>query len=160
MRLIPGTTPLTQPYWEGAHNHQLLLQRCTACGHLWHPPLPRCPVCHSAEVEWTPASGRGRVYTYTVAYHATHAAMADKVPYVIALVDLEEGPRILTNLRHCTEESVQIGMPRLIFEELTPGRQPPPVRARSLLSLSADAYALGAATNTGISRSVRFWYSA
>jgi len=66
------------------------------------------------------ASGRGRVYTYTVVYHATHAAMADKVPYISALIELEEGPRVLTNLRNCTEDDVQIGMPVIVlFEELT-----------------------------------------
>src|SRR3981189_3481780 len=121
MKLIPGTTPLTQPYWEGARRHQLLIQRCVDCGHGWRPPLPRGPECHSASVEWTPVSGRGRIYTYTVVYHATHAAMVDKVPYISALVQMEEGPRVLTNLRNCVEEDVQVGMPvSLIFEELTP----------------------------------------
>jgi uncharacterized OB-fold protein len=77
-------------------------------------------VCHSADLAWIPASGRGQVYTYTVVYHATHAAMADKVPYICALIQLEEGPRVLTNLRKCTEEEAHIGMPvRLTFEPLT-----------------------------------------
>jgi uncharacterized protein len=121
VRLLPGVTPLTQPYWDGARGHQLLIQRCSGCGHRWHPPLPRCPECHSASVDWIPVSGKGRVYTYTVVYHATHAAMADKVPYISALIELEEGPRVLTNLRNCSEDTVQIGMPvSLIFEELTP----------------------------------------
>jgi len=121
MRLLPGMTPLTQPYWDGARRHELLLQRCAACRHLWHPPLPRCPECHSAAVDWMPASGRGRVYTFTVVYHATHAAMADKVPYITALIELDEGPRVLTNLRNCAEAQAQIGMPvTVIFEELTP----------------------------------------
>jgi uncharacterized OB-fold protein len=121
MRLIPGTTPLTAPYWAGARAHKLLIQRCTACGHVWHPPLPRCPECHGDSIEWTAASGRGRVYTYTVVYHATHAAMADKVPYISALVELDEGPRVLTNLRNCTEGNVRVGMAvALVFEELTP----------------------------------------
>ena len=120
MRLIPGTTALTQPYWDGARRHELLIQQCAACGHRWHPPLPVCPECHSADVAWTPVSGRGRVYTYTTVYHATHAAMADKVPYIAALVELDEGPRVLTNLRNCTEADVQIGMPvAVLFEELT-----------------------------------------
>jgi uncharacterized protein len=120
MKLVPGMSPLTEPYWEGARQHQLRIQRCLGCGHVWHPPLPRCPECHAAEVEWTPASGRGRVYTYTVVYHPTHAAMADKVPYIAALIQLDEGPRVLTNLRNCAEEDVRIGMPvSLIFEELT-----------------------------------------
>jgi len=118
--LVPGVTALTEPYWDGARRHELLLQRCSACGKVWHPPLPLCPECHSSAVEWMAASGRGRVYTYTVVYHATHAAMADKVPYISALIELEEGPRVLTNLRNCTEDDVQIGMPVIVlFEELT-----------------------------------------
>jgi uncharacterized OB-fold protein len=67
-----------------------------------------------------PVSGRGRVYTYTAVYHATHVAMKDKVPYISALIELEEGPRILTNLRNCSEEEVSVGMPvRVLFEPLT-----------------------------------------
>jgi uncharacterized OB-fold protein len=121
MKLIPGMSPLTQPYWAGARRGELLLQRCGSCAHVWHPPLPRCPECHSSDVEWSPARGYGRVYTYTVAYHATHVAMADKVPYICALIELEEGPRVLTNLRNCAEEEVSIGMPvRVVFEPLTP----------------------------------------
>jgi uncharacterized OB-fold protein len=120
MKLIPGVTPLTAPYWAAARDHQLVIQRCTACGHVWHPPLPLCPACHSEVIAWIPVSGRGHVYTYTVVYHATHAAMADKVPYISALIELEEGPRILTNLRNCTEDDARIGMPVwVLFEELT-----------------------------------------
>jgi uncharacterized protein len=114
-------SPLTQPYWDGARQHQLLIQRCRACDHVWHPPLPRCPQCHSVDVAWTPVSGTGRVYTYTVVYHATHAAMVDKVPYIAALIELDEGPRVLTNLRNCAEDQVRVGMPvKVLFEELTP----------------------------------------
>jgi uncharacterized OB-fold protein len=121
LKLVPGMSPLTQPYWDGARQHQLLIQRCRACEHVWHPPLPRCPRCHSVDVAWTPVSGTGRVYTYTVVYHATHAAMVDRVPYIAALIELDEGPRVLTNLRNCSEEQVQVGMPvKVLFEELTP----------------------------------------
>ncbi len=120
MKLIPAITALTEPYWEGARRGELLLQRCTVCSTLWHPPLPRCPSCHSDAVAWVPASGRGRVYTYTVVYHATHVAMKDRVPYISALIQLDEGPRILTNLRNCAEEDVRVDMPvRVLFEPLT-----------------------------------------
>jgi uncharacterized protein len=120
MKLIPGVTPLTEPYWEGARRGELLIQRCPACSHQWHPPLPRCPVCHSSSVAWIPVSGRGRVYTFTVVYHATHVAMKDRVPYISALIQLEEGPRVLTNLVHCLEEDVSVDLPvRVVFEPLT-----------------------------------------
>ena len=120
MRLIPGVTPLTEPYWAGARRGELLIQRCSVCGHVWHPPLPRCPECHGASHSWIPVSGRGQVYTYTVVYHATHIAMKDKVPYISALIQLEEGPRVLTNLVHCAEDDVTVGMPvHVVFEPLT-----------------------------------------
>jgi uncharacterized protein len=121
MQLVPGVSPLTKPYWDGARAQQLLLQRCSACGRIWHPPLPRCPDCHSADVQWTPARGTGHVYTYTTVYHATHVAMTDKVPYIVAMIELDEGPRVVTNLRNCSEDEVTVGMPvRVIFEERTP----------------------------------------
>jgi uncharacterized OB-fold protein len=120
MRLVPAVTPLTEPYWAGARRGELLIQRCSACGHLWHPPLPRCPECHGASLSWIPVSGRGHVYTYTVVYHATHVAMQDRLPYISALIQLEEGPRVLTNLVHCLEEDVKVDMPvRVVFEPLT-----------------------------------------
>ncbi|MBV8087305.1 MAG: Zn-ribbon domain-containing OB-fold protein [Chloroflexi bacterium] len=120
MILVPGVTEVTRPYWEGTRAGQLLLQRCSACGHMWHPPLPRCPACHSEAFEWVPASGRGTVYSYAIVQHATHAAFADKVPYMTALVQLEEGPRVLTNLRRC--DAPAVGLPvRVVFEELADG---------------------------------------
>ena len=120
MKLIPGVTPLTEPYWAGARRNELLIQCCNRCATRWHPPLPRCPCCHSSEVTWIPVSGRGRVYTYTVVYHPTHRAMADRVPYITALIELEEGPKVLTNLRNCSEADVRVNMPvRVLFERLT-----------------------------------------
>ncbi|HEY3063726.1 MAG TPA: Zn-ribbon domain-containing OB-fold protein [Chloroflexota bacterium] len=120
MKLIPGITPLTKPYWQGAQQGELLIQRCDQCSHQWHPPLPLCPACHSSAITWVPVSGRGHVYSYTVVYHATHVAMADKIPYISALIQLDEGPRVLTNLRNCPAEQAHVGMPvRLIFEPLT-----------------------------------------
>jgi len=120
MKLIPGVTPLTEAYWEGARRGELLIQRCETCLSSWHPPLPRCPTCHGAVVAWVPVSGRGRVYTYTVVYHATHVAMKDRVPYISALIQLEEGPRVLTNLVNCLEQDVSVDMPvRVVFERLT-----------------------------------------
>ena len=111
---------LTEAYWAGARRGELLIQRCEACSERWHPPLPRCPACHSASVAWIPVSGRGRVYTYTVVYHATHVAMKDRVPYISALIQLDEGPRVLTNLIHCSEEDVRVDMPvHVVFEPLT-----------------------------------------
>lgn len=119
MHIVPELTELTRPYWQAAREGRLVVQRCGNCGSLRHPPLHRCPNCHATEVEWTPVQGRGTVYTFTVVEHPTHAALEEAVPYVVALVELAEGPRILTNIRGCPPESVRVGMPvRVTFEKV------------------------------------------
>jgi uncharacterized OB-fold protein len=98
MQILPKIDSLTAPYWEGTAMGELRLQHCLDCAACWHPPLPRCPTCHSASVEWRPASGRGILHSYTDVHHAVHAAMADRIPYRVCLVDLEEGPRIVAGM--------------------------------------------------------------
>lgn len=109
---VPEETELTAPYWEAGRRGAIALQRCAACDVVWHPPQPRCPECRSAVgVTWTEASGRGTVWSYTVVRHAAHASMRDQLPYVVALVELEEGPRIVTNLVGAEIGDVAMGMP-------------------------------------------------
>ena len=79
--------------------------------------MPLCPHCHSTDIEWLAAAGGGTVYTYTVVQHPTHPAFADKVPYVVAVVELDEGPRIVTNIKHCPIGDVRGGMRVSIFFE-------------------------------------------
>jgi uncharacterized OB-fold protein len=115
--IVPGETELSAPYWEGARAGELRLQWCRACEHCWHPPSPCCPRCRSGEVEWRASSGRGSIYSYTVVEHAAHPSFADALPYVVVLVKLEEGPRVIANLLDCEEASLRIGMPvRASFE--------------------------------------------
>jgi uncharacterized OB-fold protein len=84
--------------------------------------MPICPACHSAEFEWVAAGGGGTVYTYTVVHHPTHPAFADKVPYVVAVVELDEGPRIVTNITNCPVEEVRGGMRvSIYFEDVAEG---------------------------------------
>jgi uncharacterized OB-fold protein len=120
MPIIPATTDLTRPYWEHASEGRLVTQRCRDCGQTWHPPLPACPHCHSTDLGWQQAAGTGTVYTYTVVRHATHAALAGRVPYVIALVELTEGPRLVTGITGCDPADVRAGMAvRVRFEKVT-----------------------------------------
>jgi len=82
--------------------------------------MPLCPQCHSADIEWRAAVAGGSVYTYTVVHHPTHPAFRDQVPYVVAVVELDEGPRIVTNVKHCRVEDVHGGMRvSIFFEEVT-----------------------------------------
>ena len=109
--VVPVANADTQPFWEGCARGVLLLQRCGACQSYRHPPSPICPQCLSDRHEWVEASGRGTVYTFVVV-RETRARGWDKlVPYVVAVVTLEEGPRMLTNITNVAPEEVKIDMP-------------------------------------------------
>ena len=119
MAIIPGMTELTAPYWDAAREGRLVVQECRECRQLWHPPLPACPDCHSTELGWREVSGTGTVCTYTVVRHPTHFAFADKIPYVIALVELAEGPRLIAGITGRPPGEVWAGMPvRAVFREV------------------------------------------
>lgn len=101
----------TRGYWEGAGRHELVLQRCRACGTVQHRPRALCVSCLRDEIEHFVASGRGTVYTFTVTEQNQAPPFRDAVPYVLAYVELEEGPRLLTNIVGCEPADVRIGMP-------------------------------------------------
>ena len=95
---LPTVTPLTEPYWQGLADGELRHQVCGACGHVWLPAREECPRCLSDQVSWTPSSGRGRIISWVMYHHASHPAFADRVPYNVAIVELEEGARLITNI--------------------------------------------------------------
>ena len=108
---LPHPNEVSQPFWDAAKRHELQIQRCNACGtHVFYP-REACPDCLTADLIWIPVSGKGRLYSYTIAQAPTHPAFADEVPYVIAIVELAEGPHITTNLVGCPPDQVTIGMP-------------------------------------------------
>jgi hypothetical protein len=108
--------PATRPFWDGIKDGRLLLERCLACGVVIWYPRGFCPRCGSTGTEWTQASGRGTVYTYTVA-RKSFGAWAGLVPYVIAYVELAEGPRILSNVTGIDPGQVRIGLEvEVVFE--------------------------------------------
>lgn len=126
MRILPQPDALTEPYWEGARRGELRLQHCLACAAAWHPPLPRCPACHATAIEWRACSGRGALYSFTVAHHPVHPAVLDAVPYLVALVDLDEGPRVVSGLPGVPFEAVRIGMRlRVRFDDIGEGLRLP-----------------------------------
>ncbi|MGH3628795.1 MAG: Zn-ribbon domain-containing OB-fold protein [Sciscionella sp.] len=96
-KAVPVPTPETQPYWDGAANGELRIQRCTACGDPFFYPRPRCPRCGSGAVEWFTASGRATLYSYTI-NHRPAPGFEEDAPYAIAVVQLAEGPRMMTNI--------------------------------------------------------------
>ena len=107
----PAVDQETRAYWEGAARGELVLQRCGACGVVQHRPRAQCAKCLSPAIEHFIASGRGTVHTWTVTHQNVLPAFAPACPYVLAYVDLEEGPRLLTNIVGCPPEQVRIGMP-------------------------------------------------
>jgi uncharacterized OB-fold protein len=110
----PGFDWETRHWWEGCARGELWLQRCGACGTLRHRPRALCPKCLSDETEYVQASGRGTVHTFTVT-HQNHApAFRAACPYVLAYVELEEGPRVLTNIVGCEPGDVRIGLPVVV----------------------------------------------
>jgi hypothetical protein len=116
--VLPYANIETKPFWDGCLEGRLLLQRCSACGAWRHPPSPICPVCLSDAHEWIAARGRGTVYTFTVVREARRG-WEKLVPYVIAVIGLEEGPHILSNIVNIAPEQVAIGMPVAVtFAEL------------------------------------------
>jgi hypothetical protein len=99
------------PFWAGTREHELRLQRCSACGSYRFPPQVLCRACLAEEHEWTATSGRGTVYSFIVQHRPATPAFAAEVPYVVAVVELEEGPLLLTNIVGCSPEAVEVGMP-------------------------------------------------
>jgi uncharacterized OB-fold protein len=96
-RPIPAPTPETAEFWEGARRGELRIQRCRACGKAYFFPRPFCPHCSSKDVEWFTASGKGTLYSYVIS-HRPAPGFQDWTPYVIAVVQLDEGPRMMTNI--------------------------------------------------------------
>lgn len=108
---LPHPNEISQPFWDAAKRHELQIQRCNACEiHIFYP-REACSECLAADLVWIPVSGKGKLYSYTIAQAPTHPAFADDVPYVIAIVELAEGPHITTNLVGCQPDQVTIGMP-------------------------------------------------
>jgi uncharacterized OB-fold protein len=106
-------------FWEGCRNHELRIQRCLGCGHLRHHPRPMCPACNSLEYDWQRASGLGTLYTFTVVHRPTLPAFDAKLPYNVAVIQLDEGPYVVSNVVECEPEALRIGMRvQVVFEDL------------------------------------------
>jgi uncharacterized OB-fold protein len=112
---------LTGFFWEGAKEHKLMIQRCQACGFYNHPPRDVCRNCLSTELAPSQVSGKGRLYSYTVAQQAFHPAFVDRVPYIVATITLDEQPglQVLSNVVGCDEDELTMDMPvEVTFEEI------------------------------------------
>ncbi len=109
------------PFWEGAARGELMMPHCKMCDRLFFYPREVCPVCLSANIDWMTVSGRGRVYSFTIIHQPAHPAFREDTPYVYAIIQLDEGPRMISNLVECATDDARIGMPVVaVFDAVTP----------------------------------------
>jgi uncharacterized protein len=119
---LPAIDEENKPFWDYAKNHELRMQKCNECHNIYYPPSSLCPHCHSwSGSEWTKLSGKGAVYSFIVARRATNPAFAKEVPYVVAIIETEEGGRLISNVVGCKPDEVKVGMPvEVVFDDVTP----------------------------------------
>jgi uncharacterized OB-fold protein len=117
-RPVPVPSALTEPFWAAAARGELVVPQCSACGLRFFVPEPACPRCFSDTWEYTTTSGRGTVYSVTVVHRTPGAGF--ETPFALAIVDLDDGPALLTHVIGCDPAKVEIGMPvRVEFRRLT-----------------------------------------
>lgn len=117
---VPVADEESEPFFTGAKERRLMLIRCSACGRHRLPGRERCVDCWSEESEWVQASGRGKLYTFGVMHQRYHPAFADVIPYHYALVELEEGPRLVTNIVDCPIGELRTDMPvEAVFDDVS-----------------------------------------
>lgn len=115
----PVVQPWAQPFWDAARRHELVLQHCSACDRAIHYPRVACPHCGSANLDWRRASGRGTLYSFTVVEANAPSAFIADLPYVVAIVSLAEGVRMLSNVVDCDPRDLQCDQPvEVVFERL------------------------------------------
>ncbi len=117
-RTLPLPTDLTRPYWDAAARGELHMQHCGACGKWQFYPRPFCLHCESDKLQWQRVSGLGKIYTYTVNHRAPNAFMKARLPYVVAMVELDEGPRLMANVLGAQSADMAIGKRvQVVFEK-------------------------------------------
>lgn len=109
-RPAPEADEESREFYEGARRHELMLMRCRSCGAWRLPSRPRCPDCWSMETDWAQASGRGKLYSFGI-MHQTSPGSAGGAPYNYAIVELDEGPRIVSNIVGVADGELRVGMP-------------------------------------------------
>jgi uncharacterized OB-fold protein len=120
-KLIPVPTKETAEFWAGCKQHELRLQRCASCGRYQFPPQSFCRHCSGDKLSWVVSSGRGKVLSYTVVHWSPNPAYAADAPYSLALIQLDEGPRMLTNIVGYSPGEVRIGMEVTVtFQQCSP----------------------------------------
>lgn len=127
-RLVPQPTPTSEPYWQGCNVGELRLQKCTTCAHIQFYPRIFCTACGARDLDWVVASGRGHVASFTIVRQGVSDAYA--TPFVAALIDLAEGPRMMSHIVGEHAESIKVGDSVIVcFEAWNGDRQIPVFQA-------------------------------
>lgn len=114
---IPVPSAETAPFWAAAREEKLVIPRCDKCGGTWFPPSEACPSCGAPHYSWIEASGRGKVFSFVVFHRVYHRAFKGKVPYTVAVIELEEGPRLISNVVGISPDDVRCDMAvRVVFD--------------------------------------------
>lgn len=115
---VPRPNGDTQPFWDACNEDRLIYQKCRNCGHAQFYPRSACVKCESADLEWVDAAPSGTVHSFTIVQRAPSPAFRGDVPYVLALIDLDDGFRMMMNVIDGDPEDVAIGKPvRIVFEQ-------------------------------------------
>jgi uncharacterized OB-fold protein len=119
-RPLPQPDEISRPFFEGARRHVLMIQRCTNCGTDQLPGRFVCDECFAKDPEWVEASGHGTVFTFVVVHQPYHPAFSEEIPYNVAVVELEEGPRLVSTIVGVDNEDIHVGMQvEVEFEDVT-----------------------------------------
>ena len=116
---LPRRDANSRRFWEACDEHRLLVQRCARCGVHRAPPKPVCGRCGSFEHDWSESCGRGRVFSYTIAHHSPHPVAAERLPYNIAVIELEDcgGALLLSNVVECLNSALRVDLPDEVIWE-------------------------------------------
>ena len=118
---LPVVDDLNRPHWEAAKKHQFLVQRCQDCGHMWFPPVPNCTTCLSTHYDWVPVKGTGKVHSFIVYHQGWLPGYLKSTPYNVAIVQLDEGPRLINNIVGIDNDDIKVDMPvEVTYEDISP----------------------------------------
>jgi uncharacterized protein len=117
---LPQVDEVNRQFWEATRHRELHLQHCGDCGQVWYPAGTNCPKCLSTNFEWSAMSGRGTVWSFIVYHHCWHRGFEKDMPYNVAMIQLEEGPIVISNIVDVQNDSIKVGMPvKVVFEPAT-----------------------------------------
>jgi uncharacterized protein len=117
---LPVIEKWNAPYWQAAKRHEFVAQQCRACGYVHLPPGPVCTNCLSVDQDWILLSGKGTIYSFGVYHQLWHPGFKEEIPYNVALIELAEGPQIISQVVGCKNEALSCGAPvEVTFEDIT-----------------------------------------